>query len=102
MKTGASPSFRLVIVSNRGPYLLHVTEQHIRREKTIGGLVTFLLPMIEQVGGVWIAWCDPAGKYASRDRRHSFDLRYIELTPDQVKGYYQGFANNALVAGHER
>jgi alpha,alpha-trehalose-phosphate synthase [UDP-forming] len=96
MNAGTSPPFRLVIVSNRGPYLLHVTEQRIKREKTIGGLVTSLLPMIEEQGGVWIAWGDPAGKYASGPRRHSFDLRYIELTPDQIKGYYHGFANNAL------
>ncbi len=95
MTSGTSPPFRLVIISNRGPYLLHITPQHIRREKTIGGLVTSLLPMIEAQGGIWIAWGDPAGRYASGPR-HLFDLRYIGLTPDQVKGYYQGFANNAL------
>jgi len=89
-------SFRLIIVSNRGPYNLHTTQQGLRREKTVGGLVTSLLPMVESLGGVWVAAGDPEGRYPSRPGRPSFDLRYIHLTPEQVQGHYHGLSNAAL------
>ncbi|MGE5265397.1 MAG: trehalose-6-phosphate synthase, partial [Acidobacteriota bacterium] len=96
MTVRARYPFRLIVVSNRGPYSLHTTKQGLKREKTVGGLVTSLLPMIERQGGVWVAWGDPPGRYAGRPGKSGFDLRYIHLTPEQLKGYYQGFSNNAL------
>ena len=92
----ARHAFRLIVVSNRGPFALRTTKQGLKREKAVGGLVTSLLPMIEKQGGVWIAWGDPPGRYAGRPGESAFDLRYIELTPEQLKGYYLGFSNNAL------
>jgi hypothetical protein len=64
MRTITKLPFRMIIASNRGPYHLHLTKQGLKREKTIGGLVTSILPMIEQVGGSWIAWGEPAGRYS--------------------------------------
>jgi alpha,alpha-trehalose-phosphate synthase [UDP-forming] len=87
---------RLIIVSNRGPYQLHQTKQGLKREKTVGGLVTSILPMIEKTGGVWIAWGDPAGRFPSSAQKPTFDLRYIQLTPEQIQSYYHGFSNTAL------
>ncbi len=88
--------FRLVIVSNRGPYNLHVTRQGLKREKTIGGLVTSILPMIEDVGGVWIAWGEPEGRYPGRPGESSFDLRYLAIGREQFSKYYHGLSNGAL------
>src|SRR5512136_242776 len=96
MRAPDQTPFRLIIVSNRGPYRLHVTPSGLKREKTVGGLVSSMLPVLEKLGGVWVAWGDPAGRYPGSPRRSSFDLRYIGLTPDQIEGYYQGLANNAL------
>jgi trehalose 6-phosphate synthase len=90
------PSSRLVLVSNRGPYRLYTTRNGVKAERTIGGLVTSLLPMIEQWGGAWIAWGEPEGRYALPVRRPRFDLRYLSLTEEQVRLFYQGFSNNAL------
>jgi trehalose 6-phosphate synthase/phosphatase len=87
---------RLVVVSNRGPYRLHVTKQRLRREKTIGGLVTSVLPMLEKLGGVWIAWGEPEGRHSNAPGRPPFTLRHIRLTPEQVQGYYYGVSNSAL------
>lgn len=96
MGTYPEHSCRLVVVSNRGPYSLRSTNQGITYERTIGGLVTSLLPMMEQQGGIWIAWGDPPGHYSICPDSPKFDLRYIDLTAEQVDGYYYGFANNAL------
>jgi trehalose 6-phosphate synthase/phosphatase len=96
MKTRAELPFRIAIVSNRGPFNLHVTKQGVKRERTIGGLVTSILPMLEMFGGIWIAGGEPEGRYPSAAGKAAFDIRYIHLTPDQVKGYYQGLSNSAL------
>jgi trehalose 6-phosphate synthase/phosphatase len=87
---------RLVVMSNRGPFNLHVTKQGLKREKTIGGLVTSVLPMLEKLGGVWIAWGEPEGCHSNAPGRPPFTLRYIQLTPEQVRGYYFGVSNSAL------
>jgi len=96
VKTQASNPPRLVVVSNRGPYHIHLTKQGLKREKTVGGLVTSMLPLIEKIGGVWIAWGDPEGRYAGSPTNPSFDLRYVGLTEEEMRDYYIGLANNAL------
>lgn len=87
---------RLIVVSNRGPYLLHTTRRGLKREKTVGGLVTSVLPMLERLGGVWVAWGQPEGRYPIPPSRPRFELRYIGLSAEQVKRYYHGLSNNAL------
>lgn len=97
--TSAAPHHpRLVVVSNRGPYHLTLTRQGLRREKNIGGLVTSVLPMLERVGGTWVAWGDPEGTYdlPVPPQRPPVKLRYLHLTPEQVQRSYHGFSNNAL------
>ena len=90
------PPFRLVLVSNRGPYRLHLTRNGVKRERTVGGLVTSLLPMLEQTGGAWIAWGEPEGRFALPPRKPCFALRHLTLTAEQVRMFYHGFSNNAL------
>src|SRR5262249_47243896 len=89
-------NFRLVLVSNRGPYRLGQSPRGLRRERTVGGLVTSLLPMMEQNGGAWVAWGDPPGRYPIPPNKTRFELNYIGLTEEQVQNYYVGFSNNAL------
>jgi alpha,alpha-trehalose-phosphate synthase [UDP-forming] len=96
MSHRTSLPFRLVVVSNRGPYRLHLTKQGVKRERTVGGLVTSILPMLEAFGGLWIAAGETEGRYPSSTRPRAFGLRYIHLTADQIKGYYHGMANSAL------
>ncbi len=88
--------FRLILASNRGPYRLQITKQGIKREKAVGGLVSSILPMMEKFGGVWLAAGDPPGRYSNAPGRPPFDLRYIQLTAEQIQGYYHGLANGAL------
>jgi trehalose 6-phosphate synthase/phosphatase len=58
--------------------------------------VTSVLPMLEKLGGVWIAWGDPEGRYSNTPGRPPFTLRHIGLTPEQIQGYYYGVSNSAL------
>ncbi len=87
---------RFVLVSHRGPYRLRMTPQGVRRERSIGGLATSLLPLIEYLGGVWITSGDSAGRYEMPPRKPRYSLRYLELTAEERQGFYYGLSNNAL------
>lgn len=96
----------LFIVSNREPYV-HTKNPGGRITWTIppGGVVTALEPVMEATGGMWIAY---GGGTADRETVDEHDhiavppdeprytLRRVWLTPEQVKGYYDGFSNEAL------
>jgi trehalose 6-phosphate synthase/phosphatase len=92
MKEGS----RIILVSHRGPYKLRPTPEGIKRERTIGGLATALLPLVERIGGVWITSGEPAGRYRMPPRRPTFDLIYLSLTSEQKQKFYYGLSNNAL------
>ncbi|MCC7362593.1 MAG: trehalose-6-phosphate synthase [Anaerolineales bacterium] len=96
MTAKSRPRPGLVIVSNRGPYRLYVTKRGLKRERTVGGLVTSVLPMLEHVGGVWIAWGEPEGRFPIPPRRSKFELQHLRLEPEQVRRYYHGLSNSAL------
>jgi len=89
-----TPAF--VLVSHRGPYRLRKTPQGVRRERTIGGLATSLLPLIEQLGGVWITSGESTGRYLVPPRKPRFALHYLALSAEQRQGFYYGLSNNAL------
>ncbi len=87
---------RFILVSHRGPYRLRQTPQGVRRERSIGGLATSLLPLIQQLGGVWVTAGESAGRYQMPPRKPRFTLRYLSLTPEQRQGFYYGLSNDAL------
>jgi len=99
---------RLLLVSNREPYVRKRTPEGVRFERTTGGLVTALEPVMRESGGVWVAW-QPEGE--ARDQRDGavsesrfcvpadgpqFTLRQVPLSKLEVARYYHGFANRAL------
>src|SRR5512146_2856976 len=87
---------RFILVSHRGPYRLRMTPQGVRRERSIGGLATSLLPLMEQLGGVWITSGESAGQYQMPPRKPRYSLRYLDLTAEERQGFYYGLSNNAL------
>jgi trehalose 6-phosphate synthase len=62
----------------------------------VGGLATSLLPLIDQLGGVWITSGESAGTYEMPPRKPRYSLRYLRLTPEEREGFYDGLSNNAL------
>lgn len=96
---------RLIIVSNREPYEHRLVKNHLIWERTSGGLVSALDPMMRRLGGTWIAW--GSGK-ADRDvvdhemtvevppDAPTYKLRRVWLESGEIKGGYQGYANQVL------
>jgi alpha,alpha-trehalose-phosphate synthase [UDP-forming] len=96
---------RLVVVSNREPYIHTRENGHIEIIVPASGLVTALEPILRACDGTWIAH---ANGDADRDTVDEHDrlrvppadpqytLRRVWLTREEENGYYYGFANEGL------
>ena len=95
---------RLIVVSNRLPYVFSRGEDGAWSAKPgSGGLVTALLPVLRDRGGVWIGWpgtseaddeVDVAAERASETA--GYQLKTVRLTEQEVANFYMGFANKII------
>jgi trehalose 6-phosphate synthase len=97
------PVKRLVVVSNRLPVVVEEDDDGERRlVPGSGGLVTALAPVLRDRGGLWIGWPGSSvhrdlGSMIDRAERDTgYRLIPHTLTPLEVEGYYDGFANQVL------
>lgn len=96
---------KLVVVSNREPYM------HIRVGKEIqciipaSGMVTALEPILKACGGLWVAsgsgdadkeTVDENDKVMVPPYENKYTLRRIWLTKEQEDHFYYGFSNEGL------
>jgi trehalose 6-phosphate synthase len=97
--------WKVIVVSNREPYMHRRTGDGIECVTTAGGLATALRPILEASGGTWIAHgagdadretADPSGRLAVPPAQPAYTLRRVWLTPEQEQGYYYGLANEGL------
>jgi trehalose 6-phosphate synthase/phosphatase len=93
---------RVLIVANRLPVTVRVTDSEVEVQKSTGGLATGLLRPHEQSGGLWIGWSGTADEL-SADQRAQLDKKLadmrlvaVPLTANQVTRYYEGFSNGVL------
>jgi trehalose 6-phosphate synthase/phosphatase len=98
------PAKRLIVVSNRLPYIL---ESHGRDAWSLrpgsGGLVSALMPVLRDRGGVWIGWSGVsdavqgmADIFRGASREAGYVLRPVDLTAEEVENYYHGYSNEAV------
>lgn len=100
---------RLVVVSNREPYTLNFKGTEIRLEKTPGGLVSALDPVLRRRNGIWICWEGAPLKSLEFDDvsvlSDDIDWRNVEvpyavksvaLSAEEINHYYYGYANNRI------
>lgn len=96
---------RLVVVSNRLPFVLSRGQDNKWVLKPgSGGLVSALVPVLRNRGGVWIGWpgvsedeapdIDVILAKATRDSGYS--LKPVMLTPEEQEGFYLGFSNEVV------
>ncbi|SNZ12265.1 trehalose 6-phosphate synthase [Natronoarchaeum philippinense] len=106
--TDAAASFldgrRLVVMSNRQPYSHEYDGDEVVVNRPAGGLTAALDPVIQTVGGTWVAWgSGEADRVVADDdvvevppEDPAYDLRRVWLDEEQVDGYYYGYSNQAL------
>ncbi|HOD36253.1 MAG TPA: trehalose-6-phosphate synthase [Syntrophales bacterium] len=95
---------KLIVVSNRLPFAFQREPSgHWRTVPGEGGLVTALLPVLRHRGGTWIGW--PGASESVPDLSQELDavsedagyaLRGVALTAEEVRGFYEGFANEVI------
>ena len=96
---------RLIVVSNREPYEHRLVKNHLIWERTSGGLISALDPVMRRLGGTWIAWGSGKADRNVVDQdmivevppdAPTYHLRRVWLDPTEIKGGYQGYANQVL------
>ena len=95
----------IIVVSNRQPYSHERRGEEITVAQPASGLVTALEPVLRAASGTWIAHgsgsadrevADADGCVQVPPDKPSYTLRRLWLTDQEVKGYYEGFANEGL------
>ena len=84
---------KLVVVSNRGPYVIRGRN----KERAVGGLVTAVEPVVRATKGTWVAWGGReggSGEFSGDGAGYSW--REVPLSREEIHGYYYGFANRVL------
>ncbi len=94
-----------VVASNREPYVHAFDGKSIRWSRPASGMTTALDPVMQVVGGVWIAAAsgsadrevgDAQGRLPVPPNNPSYTLRRLWLSKEQEEKYYSGFSNGAL------
>lgn len=95
---------RLVVVSNRLPFVLTTEEGRWSLRPGSGGLVTALAPVLGHRGGMWIGWPGAAESeihdlnvvLANATQNSGYTLKPVNLTADEKEKFYQGFSNEVI------
>jgi trehalose 6-phosphate synthase len=86
---------RLVVVANRLPVTR--TRDGAGWETSPGGLVSALVPILQNRDGAWVGWPGESGEGNTEAFTHEgIRLRPVAMTEDEVRDFYQGFANTTL------
>lgn len=95
----------LIVVSNREPYEHNSVDGRVVCQRTDGGLVSALDPVLKHLGGTWIAWGSGVADQEVPGQVDGFPvppdspayrLRRVWLEPTAVRNGGQGYANQVL------
>ncbi|HSL69609.1 MAG TPA: trehalose-6-phosphate synthase, partial [Longimicrobiales bacterium] len=93
---------RVILVSNRLPVTVTISDEGVRIERSIGGLATALREPHERSGGLWIGWPGPTEGLQARDLAN-VEARFSELgtvpvhlSTQELGTFYEGFANGMV------
>lgn len=96
---------RVIVVSNREPYIHNKVDGEVQVHRPASGLVTAVEPVMRACSGTWIAHgsgtadretVDANDRVMVPPNKPEYNLRRIWMTKEEEKGYYYGFANEGL------
>jgi alpha,alpha-trehalose-phosphate synthase [UDP-forming] len=97
--------YRLIVVSNRQPYIHKLVDGKVKYVVPAGGLINAIDPLMQACGGTWVAHGGGTGDRLVVEEGNkvmvppddpSYTLRLVWLTEEQEQGYYYGFSNESL------
>ena len=96
---------KVLVVSNREPYIHSKEGNTVRVQRPASGLVTAVEPVMKACSGTWIAHGSGNADRETVDandcvgvppEKPSYTLRRIWMSKEEEEGYYYGFANEGL------
>ena len=96
---------KLIVVSNREPYVHKKTGLSIKVEKPTGGLTSAMDDVLRATGGTWVAWgsgngdtdvVDTHNRVEVPPEKPLYTLKRVWLSPSQADNYYHGYSNQVL------
>jgi len=89
--------YEFVVVANRLPVDLTVTaDGQASWQRSPGGLVSALEPVMHTTQGAWIGWSGSPDSSSEPFDADGMRLVPVELSVEDVADYYEGFANDTL------
>ncbi|HSJ35104.1 MAG TPA: trehalose-6-phosphate synthase [Acidimicrobiia bacterium] len=85
---------RLIVAANRLP--VRWDSDTDRWVASPGGLVSALVPVLQERGGVWIGWNGSAGGESERFEAEGFQNITVPLTEEDIAYHYDGFSNGTI------
>ncbi len=98
-------SDKLIVVSNREPFMHIRLGRQIQCISPASGLVTALDPILKACNGVWVAHGSGSADREMVDKNNmvrvppdnpQYDLKRVWLSQEEEEGYYYGFSNEGL------
>lgn len=95
---------RLVIISNRLPFVVEKKDDKLSLKSGSGGLATALAPVLRDRGGVWIGWTgmsdgdeqEITALFKKTQYSQGFLLSPVFLDKEDISLYYDGFSNEII------
>ncbi|MFN2420992.1 MAG: trehalose-6-phosphate synthase [Gemmatimonadota bacterium] len=94
-----------MVVSNREPYAHARKGGKIEIDRPAGGLTSAIDPVLQSLGGTWIAWGHASADRETVDEKNrvrvppenpAYTLRRLWLNEEEIENYYLGYSNQAL------
>lgn len=85
-------SRRIIVAANRLP----VTRVGETWERSPGGLVSALTPILQKSNGVWIGWSGAADQALDPFHHDGIDHVAVPLSAEEVENHYVGFSNETV------
>lgn len=90
-------AYELVVVANRLPVDITVAPNGTHTwQRSPGGLVSALEPVMAEAHGAWIGWSGSADLEAEPFEADGVHLVPVTLSTEEVADYYEGFSNDTL------
>ncbi|MDO5700448.1 MAG: trehalose-6-phosphate synthase [Bowdeniella nasicola] len=86
-----------VVIANRLPLDVTVDDSgEITWERSPGGLVTAMAPVMQSRDGAWVGWSGTPDVDLTPFKADGMTLVPVTLSADEVSDYYEGFSNATL------
>lgn len=88
---------KVAVITNRAPVSPITRNNSTFLQRSIGGLVAALEPIVGQFDGKWFCTISKNSKLSKMSLKDlPYEVRYIELTEAEQTKYYEGYSNNQL------